>query len=407
MKKLHLFYYFLINSLFLSAQPTSVSAVFNSVNQRFTSVKKGYYETSVRWKSAMKEDTSIYKAQVYFFKEEDDNTAKFVAKWGKDDLLMQIYDGVQLYSVNPKKQFITSYYKGEDGKQVFKGNFGGMAVFLPYLLTKPAIFPIEKYDSSSLKVLKENKEKILLVTLKDTLINNSKITSKDPDVIFRKIEYEITYPDYQIRRHTDLVSFTSNPQYTDTRLSNIKALPDSVTFEKMFNLDSLLKVGYKLRDGDAIQKEVITQQPTLIKEGDVLPDFAMVNLEGDTVRASDLRNGLILLDFWYKSCFPCLKAMPAIERLYQKQHSLHLTVLGINPSDKDPLKLRQFMEDREFNYPSLLDVNKIFIKKTGINAFPTMLLVDAETKKVLLVQQGYAEELEADLIQLIEKINKE
>jgi peroxiredoxin len=45
------------------------------------------------------------------------------------------------------------------------------------------------------------------------------------------------------------------------------------------------------------------------------PDFELPNLAGQTVRLSDYRGKVVILNFWSKSCPPCLEEMPSLAQL--------------------------------------------------------------------------------------------
>lgn len=389
------------SSSLLLAQPTSVSAVFDSLNHRVLTTKKGYYQTYYTWKTAPKEDTSFYQAEIYFFRDSNKalNTACFVVK--RDNDTWQAYDGEKGYTKYNNKPKVRVDTIGKDGAILYKGNSGGDIIFLPLLYNKQNIFPLEKHDTSSLKIIENQGEKTIYITLEDTFVNTYRINPKDPVIGSRKVIYEISYPDYQLKQHTDWFYFMTTPIYRNTIISPIQPLLDSIKFEKIFNLDSLLQAGYTLTDRETESNAQRQKEVQLIEVGATLPDFGIVNLDGDTVKLNGLNKGVLLLDFWYQSCYPCLQALPAIEQLYQKQQQYNLMVLGVNPFDRDPAKIKRFLKDRDISYPSLLDTDKLYVQKLGIKGYPTMLLVDAATKKVLYVQEGFSERVEKKLIELL------
>ena len=56
--------------------------------------------------------------------------------------------------------------------------------------------------------------------------------------------------------------------------------------------------------------------------GEPAPEFTVTNLAGETVRLSDYRGKVILLNIWATWCEPCRAEMPSMERLYHQVRAL-------------------------------------------------------------------------------------
>jgi len=86
------------------------------------------------------------------------------------------------------------------------------------------------------------------------------------------------------------------------------------------------------------------------------PDFALRDLAGRTVRLSDHRGKVVLINFWATWCVPCKVELPHLERLYQEYRPQGLVVLGIamdgpdSSANVDP-QARQY----GLSFPVLLD----------------------------------------------------
>lgn len=59
------------------------------------------------------------------------------------------------------------------------------------------------------------------------------------------------------------------------------------------------------------------------------PDFALRDTEGRTVRLSDHRGKVVLLNFWATWCVPCAAELPHLQRLYET-YDQDLVVLAIS-----------------------------------------------------------------------------
>jgi peroxiredoxin len=55
--------------------------------------------------------------------------------------------------------------------------------------------------------------------------------------------------------------------------------------------------------------------PTYAAENRLAPDFDLPTLDGKQVRLSDYRGKVVILNFWTKSCQPCLEEMPSLAEL--------------------------------------------------------------------------------------------
>ncbi len=395
-------FFFIFVSTSLLSQPSAVT-VFDSINHKLSEIKQGYFDSSFGYKSASKEDTTRWSGRIYFFKNLNslDTFRLFVVFL--EGKLWRAYDGDFFFQIDGKNNKITTSPASNGSvKSLFRGTLD-MLAFKNFLYDNKNAFSLEKYNNTSIETEISEQFSGLKTTTVDSFKNEFRISEKDPEMGYTKVEYKISLPDYSILQRLEWVHFLQSPQYLENKFSPIYPLPDSVKFNHLFNLDSLLAHGYILEDYNA--KQTPTPLP-LITEGKHLPEFFLPNLNSEIVNSTQFKDGIILLDFWYRSCYPCLKALPGIERLHQKYEDKGLTVLGINSTDKDPIKLKKFLVEREITYTTLLDSDKEFVKKLNVAGFPTMLIVDAATKKVLYVHEGYGDETEQKLNDKVESFLK-
>lgn len=103
---------------------------------------------------------------------------------------------------------------------------------------------------------------------------------------------------------------------------------------------------------------------TAAEVGAVAPDFALVDLEGDTVSLEEYRGQVVLLNFWATWCPPCVHEMPSMERLYQDLRDRGFVVLGVSVDvapgvrDDDGRSqgiVREYAERLGVTFPILLD----------------------------------------------------
>lgn len=73
--------------------------------------------------------------------------------------------------------------------------------------------------------------------------------------------------------------------------------------------------------------------PPRLQPGDLAPDFAVRTPDGKTLRLSDLRGKLVLLDIWATWCGPCVAAMPHNSELATKFAANDFVLLAVCAND--------------------------------------------------------------------------
>jgi peroxiredoxin len=90
--------------------------------------------------------------------------------------------------------------------------------------------------------------------------------------------------------------------------------------------------------------------------GQTAPDFALRDLDGRTVRLSDYRGQVVLINFWATWCVPCAAELPHLQRLYEQHQGEGLVILAISMDGPESVaavgpQVRQY----GLTFPVLLD----------------------------------------------------
>ncbi len=96
----------------------------------------------------------------------------------------------------------------------------------------------------------------------------------------------------------------------------------------------------------------------------------------DSLRLSGFRGKVVMLDFWYMSCMPCIQAFPHLDSLYRRFRDSGFVVLGIDSHDerrKD--QLPEFFTKNPVAYPILL-TDRSVDNDYHIEGYPTMYVID-------------------------------
>jgi peroxiredoxin len=106
------------------------------------------------------------------------------------------------------------------------------------------------------------------------------------------------------------------------------------------------------------------------------PDFVLTDLQGRTVKLSDLRGKAVVLNFWATWCPPCKEEIPWLVDLQKRYGSQGLQIVGINMDDGDPKDVVKFAAENSINYPVLYGQDKVADLYGGIDYLPTTFYID-------------------------------
>ncbi len=119
------------------------------------------------------------------------------------------------------------------------------------------------------------------------------------------------------------------------------------------------------------------------------PDFTLTDQFGQTHTFSDYKGKTVFLNFWATWCPPCQTEMPDIQALYEKygENEGDLIVLGAaNPKteeapynqDKTVEEVTQFLEEKGYTFPVVMDTTGELFAWYGIRSFPTTFMIDKD-----------------------------
>lgn len=116
--------------------------------------------------------------------------------------------------------------------------------------------------------------------------------------------------------------------------------------------------------------------------GQIAPEIALPNPEGELVKLSDLRGKYVLIDFWAAWCKPCREENPNVVRLYKMYNEKGFEVFGVS-LDRTKEAWVQAIADDKLTWTQVSDL-KYFNSEAAaiyqINAIPATYLIDPDGK---------------------------
>lgn len=104
-------------------------------------------------------------------------------------------------------------------------------------------------------------------------------------------------------------------------------------------------------------------------------DFTLPNLNGKSVRLSDFKGKVVLLNFWATWCQTCVRERPILEHLYQTYRRRGLVILAVSIDRSRREKVKAFVEERRMSVPVLHDPDDRVSPDYWVMGVPTSVLI--------------------------------
>ena len=145
--------------------------------------------------------------------------------------------------------------------------------------------------------------------------------------------------------------------------------------------------GYELEDfytfsGNACE---IVLSSSLVKDeslsgaslglGDVMYDFSVTTATGDTVTLSEVlaEKKMVLLNFFYTSCGPCVTEFPYMQEAYEK-HQDSVGIIALDPID-DAAAVEGFQSSMGLTFP-MAACQSAWSQTFNVSGYPTSIVID-------------------------------
>jgi thiol-disulfide isomerase/thioredoxin len=112
------------------------------------------------------------------------------------------------------------------------------------------------------------------------------------------------------------------------------------------------------------------------------PDWQLNDLDGKTLKFSDFRGKVVILDFWATWCVPCRVKIPNFVELQKQYGDKGLRVVGVSLDEQGPEVVKNFVKQFGVAYPIVIGNQKVADAYGGIDAIPTTFVIDRKGRIV-------------------------
>ena len=137
------------------------------------------------------------------------------------------------------------------------------------------------------------------------------------------------------------------------------------------------------------------------------PQFALKDLNGRTVRLSDYKGKVVLINFWATWCPPCRAEMPDLVKLQREHGKDGLQIIGITYPPERSARVRRFARSLKVNYPIILGTREIRARFSSDETLPLTIVINRDGKvseiiSGILLREEFDEKIKPLLMKDIE-----
>ncbi len=112
-----------------------------------------------------------------------------------------------------------------------------------------------------------------------------------------------------------------------------------------------------------------------VEEGQRAPEIGLEDRDGNSIRISQLRGKVVIIDFWASWCAPCREEMPFLNELYEEHREDGLVVIGVSV-DRQERNVGRFLRRTPVSFPVVHDASQAVAGRYAPGTMPTSVIVD-------------------------------
>ncbi len=112
--------------------------------------------------------------------------------------------------------------------------------------------------------------------------------------------------------------------------------------------------------------------------------FNLTDINGNHYRLDELKGKIIVMNYWFSACRPCILEMPELNKLVDKYKDKNVIFLGLTYHVKPNIK--RFLQRFEFKY-NLIPESQVEILNYQVKVYPTHIVID-QNGYIVLREEG-------------------
>jgi peroxiredoxin len=105
------------------------------------------------------------------------------------------------------------------------------------------------------------------------------------------------------------------------------------------------------------------------------PEFSLPNINGGSIKSSDLKGKVVIVDFWQTDCEPCIEEVPEYNELYNKYKAKGVEFVGVTLDSGGADEIKPLAKKIGMQYPIVVGDEKVVHDFGGIFGTPTTFVL--------------------------------
>ena len=121
--------------------------------------------------------------------------------------------------------------------------------------------------------------------------------------------------------------------------------------------------------------------------GKKVPEFTFTDLNGNEISTENTKGKVVVLNFWFTCCKPCIAEIPDLNKVYYKYKDNKDIVFASITFDKKE-KAESYLKKYSFKYPTVansIEISRLF----NVSSYPTNIVIDKNGNYANLIKGGF------------------
>ncbi|MBX2917058.1 MAG: TlpA family protein disulfide reductase [Cyclobacteriaceae bacterium] len=130
---------------------------------------------------------------------------------------------------------------------------------------------------------------------------------------------------------------------------------------------------------DNLEKSTLStpEKQLLILQGLIgckAPNFNVKTINGETLKLNELKGKVVVINFWFEGCAPCIAELPALNKLNDDFKTKEVVFIAFGRDDTKTIM--DFLKRKEFNYKHVSSDHDLSMDYCIVAGWPTNMVLD-------------------------------